>query len=578
MSTAVRNTQWGSATIDTLIALGTPHFCVVAGSRSTPLAAAAVEQTRVACDVFTDERSAAFFALGVGRATGRPAVIITTSGTAVANLAPAIHEASASSVPLLALTADRPPELRHTGANQTIEQPGIFGTAVRWQFDMPCPTAAISMRALRSTVAHAYARTLSTPPGPVHLNCMYRKPLGPDQVLDTQAEDVHQVRAPAQPLLGLRNEDADHLRAVLRSSRRGLVVIGALDATEERQAALELANKLGWPVFSDIASGLRLDPSLTYALDPFDALLSSDLFVAACAPDCIVHLGGPVVSGRYLQWRERVTPDEHVLIRPDPRRQDPTHHVTRQLTAHISAVNQALPNIDSHIDTGWRTTLCEAALAVRDAWSQAFTNSNALSEPAVTRHLAASINAQSGWMLSNSMPIRNADLFSDRNANKTGVITNRGASGIDGILSTAIGWSQASSKPVTVLLGDQALLHDLNALSLVQGARYPVRIVVINNGGGGIFSFLPIAEDPALVESTFAVPHQWRFAPIAKNFGLETHTPETLDDFVSIFERAQNAPKSCLIEVLTERIASRDLHTHLRKLARQTADKTLPGS
>ena len=578
MIAAQHNTRWGEATIDELIRLGSPHFCVVAGSRSTPLAAAAVKQDRVPCDVFTDERSAAFFALGVGQATGRPATVITTSGTAVANLAPAVHEASAAGVPLLALTADRPPELRQTGANQTIEQPGIFAGAVRWSFDLPCPTEAIPMRALRSTIDHAYARTLVVPPGPVHLNCMYRTPLGPTDAPSTGAlsEDTPPLCVHATPLLGLRSADLARLVELLAGCRRGLIVLGAMREPREQRAALQLANHLGWPVFADVASGLRLHAGLRFALDPFDALLSSEAFRAACAPECVLQLGGPVVSGRFLDWRSSLPNTTHVLIRPDPRRQDPTHTVSWQLSAHLSSVERDLrEDLAPSIDTDWRDALRTAADAVGERWSAAFHDDDALSEPAVTRALAEELNASSGWMLSNSMPIRNVDLFAERTGAPPTVITNRGASGIDGILSTAIGWAHAKAQPVTVLLGDQALLHDLNALTLLNKAPHPITVVVINNGGGGIFSFLPIAEDPELVESTFAAAHEWRFRPIAEGFGIEAIAPTDLSAFRAAIADSVTRPGARLIEVCTERVASRDLHHTLRARAVEAVEDAL---
>jgi 2-succinyl-5-enolpyruvyl-6-hydroxy-3-cyclohexene-1-carboxylate synthase len=250
--------------------------------------------------------------------------------------------------------------------------------------------------------------------------------------------------------------------------------------------------------------------------------------------------------------------------------------VSWQLPAHISSVERALrEDLAPTIDSAWRDTLRNAAKAASESWAAAFDADPALTEPAVTRTLAEHLDARSGWMLSNSMPIRNVDLFAARSEAPPTVITNRGASGIDGILSTAIGWAHAKERPVTVLLGDQALLHDLNALTLLHKTPHPVTVVVINNGGGGLFSFLPIAEDAKLVESTFAAAHEWRFLPIAESFGVEATAPTDLPAFRAAITESATRSGPHLIEIRTERLASRDLHHTLRARAVEAVEDAL---
>ncbi len=582
MNNAALNTRWGTWIIEELARCGVPHICVVAGSRSTPLAAAAVEHSTLATSVFTDERSAAYFALGMGKATGQPAAVITTSGTATANLAPAVMEASAARVPLLLLTADRPPELRDTGANQTVEQVGLFGSRVRWSFDLPCPDDRVPLTALLTTIDQAVSRANGAPAGPVHLNCMFRQPLGPEETLDDtlspEASAWISRSTPwttyAAPCLTVGNDDLQALATTLSNPRRGLLVIGSLDDPQEQLAAASLARVLGWPVFADVTSGLRLTTDLEYAIDPYDALLASKSFTRRCRPDVIVQLGGAIVSRRFLDWRRGLESVRHLMIRPDAARLDPTHGVHWRLQAHLTALlPQLVPLLAPSCDMRWRSSLQKAAAAAIACLDNELPWAGPLNEPAVARSLTHSLTSATGLMISNSMPIRDVDVFGRRQADPPTVITNRGASGIDGIVATAAGWARGRNSAVTVLMGDQALLHDLNSLSLLGGHDQRVVVVVVNNGGGGIFSFLPIAKHPELLERAFAAAHDWTFGDIARSFGLQAYAPADLDTLNEALARAHADSGPSLIEVRTERGANRELHAQLLAAVTASVDQ-----
>ena len=551
---------------------GVPHVCVVAGSRSTSLAVAAVEHSTLAATVFTDERSAAYFALGVGRATGRPAAVITTSGTATANLAPAVMEASIARVPLLLLTADRPPELRDTGANQTVNQVGLFGANVRWSFDLPCPDDRVALTALLTTVDQAVARASGAPAGPVHLNCMFRKPLGPleaaDDTLSPDAAAWISRSTPwttyAAPRLTMGRDDLRTLATTLCDARRGLLVIGTMDDPQEQLAAGSLARVLGWPVFADVTSGLRLTTDLEFAVDPYDALLASESFARSCRPDVIVQLGGAVVSRRFLDWRRGLESVRHLLIRPDAARHDPTHGIHWRLQAHLTTLlPELVPLLAPSVDMRWRSVLLKHAATAIRCLDGELSWTGPINEPAVARCLTRALHSAGGLMVSNSMPIRDVDLFARRQDDPPTVVTNRGASGIDGIVATAAGWARGRNSAVTVLLGDQALLHDLNSLSLLRDHEQRVVVVVINNGGGGIFSFLPIAEHGAILERAFANAHDWGFEDIGRAFGLTTYAPTDLEALDEALVQAHDGRGPALIEVRTERAANRQLHARL---------------
>lgn len=566
-TTPTDNITVGRLVIEELARAGVAHFCAAPGSRSTPLTAALAERTDLPQSVITDERAAAFFALGVGRATGRPAALITTSGTAMANALPAAIEAEAAGVPLLLLSTDRPPELRASGANQTIDQVKMFGDAVRWFCEIPCAGTGLPPQALLTTLDQAVHRTQYPPPGPVHLNFLFREPLYDAVAFTPGAGDrdprLARWRASQgpwthtqRPLLGLPGRDQQVLAEILGGARRGLVVIGAMDDPSERAAASRLAQVLGWPVWADITSGL------TGTLPMFDALLGSSQLQEAAAADVIIHLGGSVVSKRYLHWLAAFPPKHHVVVRPDPRRLDPAHCVTLQLTAHLSALRLS-PGGCGNPRLIAAAKAAQAATALLDD----------ASEPDIARRVAA---AGLPVFAGNSMPIRDLDLFAMPRPHQ--LTANRGASGIDGLLACAAGWAQGLQTPAVALLGDLSTLHDLSSLAILARSQPPLAVVAVNNGGGGIFSFLPISSFQAGFESHFATAHGWRLAPIAAAFGIDTQTVQTGAALSAALADFTAHPRPMFIEAITDRAENADLHRRLHRAAIDAAERTLDPS
>ncbi len=563
--TAAANEAAGRLIIEELARAGVARFCVAPGSRSTPLAAALAARPDLPQSVIIDERGAAFFALGVGRATGRPAAVITTSGTAMANAMPAAIEADAAGVPLLLLSADRPPELRATGANQTIDQVKMFGGVTRWYAELPCPGTGASDAAVLTTLDQAVHRTRCQPPGPVHLNLLFREPLSDsgdprpaahgDPRLARWRDSGDPFTITRLPRLTPAPEDHDALLAILSGARRGLVVIGAIHDADERAAADALSAGLGWPVWADITSGL------TGTVPMLDALLGAPAFQRAAAPDVILHLGGPVISKRHLGWLADFPPRHHVVIRPDPGRLDPAHCVTLQLTAHLAAI-PALPPVGVGCPL-----LIAAGQAARAATTPLVPDG---SEPDIARRVAA---AGLPVLAGNSMPIRDLDLFAAPRPPHQAA--NRGASGIDGLLATAAGWSAGLDQPVAALIGDLSALHDLSSLALLARAHPPVAAVVVNNGGGGIFSFLPVAGLAAGFESHFAAAHSWRLAPIAAALGLHAVEADGGGALSAALSDFAADPRPTIIEVTTARPDNADLHRRLHRAAIDAALRLL---
>ena len=560
------NRLWADLIVEELVRGGVGLFCLAPGSRSTPLVQAVAANPRARHLMHVDERGTAFAALGYARATGRPAAWITTSGTAVANGLPAVVEASVDGVPLVLLTADRPPELRDTGANQTIPQPVIFGEHVRWRADLPTPTPDIDPAFVLTTVDQAVHRALGRPRGPVHLNCMFREPLAAEAPED---ERLAAWRASGEPYTryaapsGIRGADLTGFAERLDGIERGLVVAGRLRTRAEGEAAVQLAEALGWPLLPDVGSQVRFEDAAV-ACPFYDQALGSEDFREAFAPGAVIHLGGRVTSKRLARFVADARPEPFVVVRDDPFRFDPDHRVTDRFEADVEAFCFALAQEIAGTTKrptpwlrAWRAA-SDAASAALDAY---FSEDDALSEPALARRAAAQAGA--GLVLAASMPVRDADAFASVGEEAAPLVaSNRGASGIDGTVATAAGVARGLDAPVTLLIGDLALLHDLNSLALLRDGP-PVTVVAVNNDGGGIFHFLPIAEHEAVFEPYFGTPHGLGFEHAARLFGLAYHRPETLADLDAALDAARSSGRSALVEVRTERGANHALHADL---------------
>jgi 2-succinyl-5-enolpyruvyl-6-hydroxy-3-cyclohexene-1-carboxylate synthase len=561
---------WGSLIIEECIRNGIDYFCISPGSRSTPLTVAAARNPRAKTIICNDERGAAFHALGYGRATGKPAALICTSGTAVANYFPAVIEADVDQVPMLILGTDRPPELRDSMANQTIVQAGIFGRYVRYFCDLPAPTTEIALQAILTTVDQAVYRATETA-GPVHINCMFRKPLEPGVAIDprlmqTVAEQLPNYALSQEPYTRYTKNSGfssvEMLLAAIEQTERGIIAVGQLKSDLEQRAVQKVIAALGWPAFTDITSGLRLGISEKTIIPHFDlALLRADL---PEPPDTILHIGGQMVSKRFLDYIEKVRPARHILVKDTPSRHDPTHSVTLRfdvgIAEFIERVAEAVTVSQKRNDTAaaWEALNQKVEQALEQTPST-------LGEIEVARLVSAEIPPHAALFIGNSMPIRDVDMFAVANGAQVPVGANRGASGIDGNLATACGFAVGLDRPTTLLLGDLTLLHDLNSLALLRHIAQPLTIIVINNSGGGIFHLLPIRQLEDVFETNFGTPHPFNFAHAAAMFGIDYETPETLGDLRASYCAAQTKQTHTLIEIKTDR--NRNQASHLEAYA-----------
>ena len=564
ISTANINSYWASLVVEELVRLGVTQFYISPGSRSTPLTVAAVRHEKAQCSICHDERGAAFQALGYAKATFRPAALICTSGTAAANYYPAVIEAAMDFVPLLVLGADRPPELLDTGANQTIFQHHLFGQYVRWFFQMPTPDRSISPEFVLTTIDQAVSRTMHPPAGPVHLNFMFREPLEPRvepfSTVDSAAEKRWRTSDKPHTVYQVETQrlDAESIQTVLdvfQNSEHGLIVLGRLQPTQQASGEiLELIQHLGWPVYADIASGFRLGhPDLPH-IKEFELDSQSE-------PDTVLHLGGPILSKRVQHWLSSTGPANYVQVHAAPNRLDPNHKVTHRIVSGVTAFCELLT-------THWvpRTTPTpkEANSICKAAINTFFENTSELSEPLVARLVSQLLPNQHGLALGNSMPVRDMNMYADYNGSRARVGTNRGASGIDGNLASAVGFAAGLQQAVTLLIGDVAFLHDINSLQLVKQSRYPMQIICLNNNGGGIFSFLPISQYEDVFQF-FETPHHRHFEHAARLFDLNYFRPKTKHEFITVYKRALTDGTSTIIEMNTTTQENSKLHHDLER-------------
>lgn len=575
------NTLWASLLVEELIRSGTDYFCLAPGSRCTPLTIAVAENPKAKSVIHYDERGLAFHALGYARAKGKPAVVVTTSGTAVANAWSAVVEAAAERIPLLLLTADRPPELRDCAANQAIDQVKIFGDYARWFVDLPCPGLEMPPEVMLTTVDQALYRSCGAMGGPVQINCMFREPLAPEQQ-DAEFVEFSDYLRPVESWLtsGLpyteyaapeRAISPDNLKKLVKlveQAERGLVITGRLCSREERTAVTDLAQKLGWPVCADVTSGLRLGDASGLVIAHSDVLVRHNVFANAHRPELILHLGGSVVSKHLAAFVRRSNPSDYVLIADHPERHDPGHEVTLRIEADLKVLCPALAGkLGTRNESAWLVSWQDGMRSVHE-WLRQFAqnqdnDNNDLNEPVLAYLVSRNIRPDNGLFLASSMPVRDMDVFADATGPAVHVAANRGASGVDGTIATAAGFAAGLKRPVTLLIGDLAFLHDLNSLNYLRNAEFPVIAVVINNNGGGIFSFLPIAHFEQFFEKYFATPHDLTFEHAASMYGLAYFRPGTRQEFLDCYNKAIESGGSAILEVTTNRKENHALHSKL---------------
>ncbi|HEX3510789.1 MAG TPA: 2-succinyl-5-enolpyruvyl-6-hydroxy-3-cyclohexene-1-carboxylic-acid synthase [Solirubrobacteraceae bacterium] len=558
-----------------LVRCGMRAACTSPGSRSAPLVLSLAREPGLRCYSHVDERCAGFFALGMAKATGLPVAVACTSGTAAAQLHAAAVEAREARVPLLLLTADRPAELREVGAGQAIDQLGIYGSAAKWFFEVSVDEAGDrELRWMRTLACRAYWTALEGRPGAVHLNFPLREPLVGELALpddDTpRPGGAPYVSRPAATLVA----GQDELAGLVGGARRGVLVAGRHErATPLGAAAAAFARAAGWPLLADPMSGARRGEA---AVAHYDALLRDGSFAAAHSPDLVLRVGDLPVSKPLRAWLASLPGVAQVALDPDGAWQDPDSALSHSFALEPAAALAALtaggvapPTADAEWLARWRGADARAGAAI------AAVLGGRLSEPAVAAALGALLPADATLFVASSMPVRDIETFWPARDDPPRVLCNRGANGIDGTVSSAFGAAAASAGPVVLLIGDVALAHDLGGLLAAGRLGLALTIVLVDNGGGGIFDFLPVAGSGAaraaepnavapgqedIYTRHVATPTGIDFAAAAAAFGIEHEPAGDSAELRLALERSLAAGATRVVHVRSERAANVELH------------------
>ena len=546
-----------------LVRNGVTTFYAAPGSRSTPLVMAAASHALTTVHMHFDERGTAFQALGYGKATGHAAAWITTSGTALANGFPAVIEASMEEVPMILLTADRPPELRDTDANQTIGQQGIFGDYVEWFVDLAPPSGDIPAEYVLTTIDEAVARSRR---GVVHLNCMFREPLAPTPKAyeDNGSARLHEWDESDAPFTthehaeSVSQESITRLLDELAGAKRPMILLGRLrgDPLAIREAVIRCCRPFGAVFIADISSQARLGLDSEIGIAHAEAVFYGNP-PQLLSPDLVIQFGASPVSKRTLALAAQ---SRHIVVDSRRRRIDPFHSLDHRIEADpLETLLMLAERAESEngasrekIDSDWLTNW-KGVISTSEEWLQQDLGRK-LTEQTTARTLSECLNSDVVLAVASSNPIRHMDLCSSTNGASTSLVANRGASGIDGTIATAMGFGDGHRKRPVVLIGDLALLHDMNSLALCTSRN--AIVVVINNDGGGIFSYLPVHDQGAEFETLFGTPHGLGFESAAAQFGLAHSLVSTIDDLRAEITSALDSEDSVVIEVRTQRDAN----------------------
>ncbi|MGD9702525.1 MAG: 2-succinyl-5-enolpyruvyl-6-hydroxy-3-cyclohexene-1-carboxylic-acid synthase [Acidimicrobiia bacterium] len=545
--------------VDEWVDAGLQHAVIAPGSRSTPLALALADASELQLHVFHDERAAAFAALGIGLATGRPAALLCTSGTAATHFHAAVVEAHQSHVPLLVCTADRPPELRDVGAPQTIDQTRLYGPVVRWFHDPGVPDEAAS-GAWRSLAQRAFGAATGVDPGPVHLNLPFRDPLVGEPGLLPAVRNEHAQTAFSWPTAPVVADGDLRLLARTVDRQRGVIVAGRGAGAPADVAALSEAT--GWPVLADPRSGCR---GLASAVCAFDELLRHDDFARAHAPEVVVALGEPPASKVLAQWIAG-SGAEIVQVSAHPGVVDPGHVVGHRVVCDPARVCSVLAGImQGATGTPWAARWRHAEAAAQAAIASALSARAEPTEPAVARALTDELPRGSQLVVSSSMPVRDVEWYGSPRAD-IAVHANRGANGIDGVIATAIGIALATRLPTALLIGDIAFVHDSSALVGLAARSLDLTIVVVDNDGGGIFSFLPqaVSLPASRYELLFGTPHGTDLLALAAAHGLPATDVTSIDDLRREL-RTTGTGTTTVLRVRTDRAENVVVHDELHR-------------
>ncbi|MED4969299.1 2-succinyl-5-enolpyruvyl-6-hydroxy-3-cyclohexene-1-carboxylic-acid synthase [Parageobacillus toebii] len=551
-------TLYIAAFVDELAKIGVQDVVVSPGSRSTPLAIMMAEHPAMRVHINIDERSAAFFALGMAKAKRHPIALLCTSGTAVANYFPAVVEAYYSRVPLIVITADRPHELRDVGAPQAIDQLNIYGRYAKWFVEMALPEKSTDMlRYARTMAARAAGVAIGAPAGPVHLNFPLREPLVPIVHEETweqieAKEPSYTTVIPGKMTIGM--EQIQELYNELSSAEKGLIVCGQIDQPAFAEAVTKLAEMLDFPILADPLSQLRSGThAKEYIIDSYDAILKDETIAASLVPDVVIRFGAMPVSKPLFLLLKRYPSIKQIVVDGEGGWREPTLMASYMVYCDEVEFCRRLIDIGAskQSKSQWSTTWKMINDIAKSVLLEA-TMEEELFEGKVFTELSQLLPDGATLFVGNSMPIRDTDTFFFTNDKQIRILANRGANGIDGVVSSALGAS-AVTEPLVLVIGDLSFYHDLNGLLAAKMHGLHATIIVLNNNGGGIFSFLPQAKHKKHFEMLFGTPTDLQFEHAVRMYEGNYQKIKTWDEFRHYVTQSLTTDGLHVMEVCTSR-------------------------
>lgn len=531
-------------TIDEFVRAGIEHAVVCPGSRNAPIAYALAARQELKCWSVLDERQAGFFALGIAKSTGKPVVVTCTSGTAAANLHPAVIEADHAGVPLIVMTADRPPELRGVGAGQAIDQINLYGKSVRWFLEAGNHSLDdVTLRHFRASGCRAVAAATDSDPGPVHLNFPLREPLRPvtselGDAADSLGAVGHRDNAPWTKISSPRSS-TESLAAALDQASRPIVVVGEQHTFDLAAAIAALSASSGAPVFADALSQLRRHElaASAHLIASYDLILRSETVTHSLAPDLIVRIGETPTSKPLRAWLASAE-CRQLLLDPRGRLEDPSRNATEVLRADsLATVTAASDAVTTAADVSWTRAWSTLERAAQSAIDHTTGEQPFGFEPAIAREVLRTLSDATVF-ISSSMPIRDVETYGPIGSDTVRYLANRGTNGIDGVVSTALGVrAPFDCDRVVLITGDLAFLYDASALAIANRNELPLTILLIDNSGGGIFSFLPLADHQEHFEGFVATPHDVDIEALAQAYGIDYCAPTDAGSLLDAVER-----------------------------------------
>ena len=575
------NRIWSSIIIDEFSKNNITQYYLSPGMRNAPLIAGMIHaknfDDKIKIITCMDERAAGYRALGFAKATGLPAVVVCTSGTAMANYMPAVIEARKSNLPLIVLSADRPSELTFCDDNQTMDQSKFYGNYVQGEMNLGAPTFEISPRVLASSLSNLIHKSLFPQMGPVHFNCAFREPLEatpqliPDDYLKLAIDQVN-AKGPCTRYMNLNTTprvlDLEVIITTLKNSKTGLLVIGSLNPYDETQSVENFIKLLNWPTYFDVSSSLKYKFNLTdNALPTFDHPEVQEALIKN-PPDTIFHIGGRITSKHYYSFLKQVPSINLITLSLNKEKEDPSHHTKMRINADINSTLNAMT--ETFISLSIPFPLPTKKL---DLIFEAFTlkkiqiiDDGPLAYPMVSKAIVDNIKDNSVLYIGNSTVVRSFDAYFSYNIRKNiKIATNRGVSGIEGFIASSCGFIDGLKKELYLVIGDVAFIHDLNSLYFLKDLKTPLKIILVNNDGGGIFTLLPIAQEKNILDYITS-PHGQTFKKAAELVGIHYIEVNTIEALIPSFNKLQSLNEHCLMEIFVDNKINKDVYDQLRTI------------